>query len=393
MYVEHVKCTNCGRTYAKDEVRFRCQCGGSLDVVYDYQSLSDIDWELLDKRPFSQFRYREFYPVVKDKHIVSLGEGGTPLLPARQLANELGIDDLWFKLEGMNPTASFKDRGTAVEISKALEFGANEVVVASTGNMGASIAAYSARTGIEAKIYVPRDVPETKLKQMKSYGATVEEVDGDYSLAADMARNYYEQGNAYLMGDYPYRGEGEKSLGFELVDQITPDQVLLPIGNGTLMKGTWKGFKEFETVDLSQSLPGMVGVQAKNCSTVVKAFNELEKEELVGKDELTIGQLKQHGINLPQISDPETIAGAIACGKPLDGWEALHALVESGGTALSVSDKEIIKAQELLAEKGVIYAEESGAVSLAGLIRLAEEGRLNKRQTIVVVITGHGLKT
>lgn len=393
MYVKHIKCTACGRTYPDDEVRFRCQCGGALDVVYDYQSLIDLDWELFDKRLFSQFRYREFYPVVEDANIVSLGEGGTPLIRSYQLAEELGIPDLWFKLEGMNPTGSFKDRGTAIEISKALEFGAEEVVVASTGNMGASIAAYCARADIKAKIYVPQGVPATKLKQMRAYGAEVEEVMGDYTVAANKASSYHQQQGAYLMGDYPYRGEGEKSLGFELVDQITADRVLLPIGNGTLMKGTWKGFKEFERVDLAQSLPEMIGVQAKGCSTVVSAFKRVDEETLPPDQELTVSQLQETGTEMPSIDNPETVAGAIACGNPLDGWEALQALVESGGEGLSVSDGEIKEAKRLLAQKEGIYAEESGAVSLAGLLKLREKEKIDQQQTIVVVVTGHGLKT
>lgn len=362
-------------------------------MIYDYQSLGDLDWELFDKRRFSQFRYREFYPVVEDAHIVSLGEGGTPLIPSQQLAEELGIDQLWFKLEGMNPTASFKDRGTAVEISKALEFGAEEVVVASTGNMGASIAAYGARAGIKAKIYVPRGVPETKLKQMKAYGAEVEPVAGDYTLAAAKAKQYYQGQEAYLMGDYPYRGEGEKSLGFELVDQITADQVLLPIGNGTLMKGTWKGFSEFKKVGLTHNLPAMVGVQAENCSTVVAAWREWQRQGLTKEGELNVGWLQNSEIEIPEIEDPETVAGAIACGHPLDGWEALKAIIESKGKGVSVSDREIKQASKLLAEKEGIYSEESGAVSLAGLLKLQEQGRLDQQQTIVVVVTGHGLKT
>lgn len=373
MYVKNLKCVECRHTHSPDKIIYRCDCGGSLDVVYDYEEIANtLSWSTLKHRNFDHHRYQEFYPVIDSRHMISLGEGGTPLLKSSTLGEQLGLDDLYFKIEGHNPTGSFKDRGTAVEIGKALDFQAEQIVVASTGNMGASIAAYCARAGITANIFIPANVSGNKLKQMQSYGATLHTVDGDYSLAAEKAYHAYEQKGWYLMGDYAYRGEGEKSVGFEIADQITADKVVLPVGNGTLMHGTYKGIKEMETIGLIDQVPQMIGIQASGCSTVSKAFKQ-------GLD------------TVPAEDDVDTIAGAIACGNPLDGQPALEAVRDSGGFADDISDKKILEAKKMLAQKEGIYCEESSATTLAGI--LANRDRFETNETVVCVITGHGLKT
>jgi threonine synthase len=373
VFADNLACTECDDAYPTDEIRYRCDCGGSLDVTYDYSQLQDrVNWSTLKHRHFDHHRYQEFYPVINNDHLISLGEGGTPLLEAPTLGDELGLDNLYLKIEGMNPTGSFKDRGTAVEIGKALDFGAEEIVVASTGNMGSSIAAYCARAGIPVNIFVPANVSGNKLKQMKAYGATIHNVDGDYSKAAEKAYEAYKDNGWYLMGDYAYRGEGEKSVGFEIADQITADHVILPVGNGTLMHGTYKGFKEMQRIDLIENVPEIVGIQAAGCSTVAKAFKK-------GLDDV------------PTEDNVDTVAGAIACGEPLDGHPALNAIRESGGFADDVTDNQLLTAKAQMAEQEGIYAEESCGTTLAGL--KANIDRFDPEDVIVCVVTGHGLKT
>jgi threonine synthase len=197
-------------------------------------------------------------------------EGGTPLLKSRNIGRELRFKELYFKCESENPTGSFKDRGTTVEISKALEFGAKEIICASTGNMGASVAAYAAAASIKAHIILPSDAPNVKVAQIKSHGAHIGRVRGDYNMAEKEAFKLFNKKGWYLMGDYPYRGEGEKSVGFEIADEINADYIISPIGNGTLIHGIWKGLKEFKKTKLVRKLPKLIGVQASGCNTVVK---------------------------------------------------------------------------------------------------------------------------
>ncbi|MCJ7450343.1 MAG: threonine synthase [Candidatus Nanohaloarchaeota archaeon QJJ-9] len=373
MFEESLKCVECDKEYSPDKPRFRCECGGALDVKYDYKAVQDrIDWETLDKRNFDHNRYRELFPVVEKEHLITLGEGGTPLIRAEKLGEELGLNNLYIKFEGMNPTGSFKDRGTAVEIGKALEFGAEEIIVASTGNMGASISAYAAKAGIKANIFIPNQVPDIKFRQMKKHGAEIHQVDGDYAKAAKKAKKASKNNDWYLMGDYPYRGEGEKSVGFEIVDEIEADKVILPVGNGTLMHGTYKGIKELERLGMVNRVPEMIGIQAEDCNTVAKAYKEGLSE-------------------VPEAEEVDTVAGAIACADPLDGKFALEAIRESEGFADTVSDKEIKEGVDMLAEKEGIYAEESCGTVLAGLRNNLE--KFDKGEVIVLVVTGHGLKT
>ncbi|MFB6265636.1 MAG: pyridoxal-phosphate dependent enzyme, partial [Candidatus Nanohaloarchaea archaeon] len=231
MHVEALECVECGERYKPVETRYRCgECGSSLDVSYDHSEISGrVSWEKLRDRKFSHSRYREFLPVVEEENLVRMGGGGTPLMDSKVLGGKFGVE-LKFKMESLNPTGSFKDRGTVVELGKALDHGREEVVVASTGNMGSSIAAYTARAGVKARIYVPNDVGGPKMKQMRSHGAEIVEVEGDYSDAAEKAWKDWEEQGVYLMGDYPYRGEGEKTVGFEIADQEEADVVVMPVG-------------------------------------------------------------------------------------------------------------------------------------------------------------------
>jgi len=381
MQVKYLQCARCGTTYPRSEIRYRCECGDSIEIIYDYSEIwNSITWDGLRSRPFDHWRYREFYPDIDPGSIISMGEGGTPLIRSRNIHSDMGANELFFKLESLNPTGSFKDRGSTVEISEAYHYLCyhgechNEIVCASTGNMGASVAAYCARGGITCTIYVPRDTAKIKILQMLAHGAKIVHVDGDYTLAMNTARREYEEHGRYLAGDYPYRGEGEKSVGLEVVDQLdgVPDYIVCPIGNGTLVHGLWKGLKELSIVGLIGRLPKIIGVQAEGCNTVTRSFEEC-------RDEITP-------------VTPHTLMDAVACGDPLDGTWALKAIRESEGWATAVSDAEGAKARDLLGKKEGIFAELSGALSLAGLIKAYRADVIEKDARVVVIVTGHGLK-
>lgn len=369
MHVLYLRCYECGKQYPKTKIRYRCDCGGSLEIVYDYSGIRrKVTWPVLRKRKFGHWRYREFFPVIRHKNIISLGEGATPLVRAKRLCSKKpSLNNLYFKCEGENQTGSFKDRGTTVELSKALEFGARQIVAASTGNMGASISAYSAAAGIKAKIYVPRGAPKEKLQQIRNYGAEIVNVDGMYKKAETLAYQDFISGKGHLLGDYAYRGEGEKSVAYEIMDELRPDYIICPIGNGTLISGMWKGLTEMKATGLIHKLPKLVGIQAAGCPPVVKAFQRKGEIRAV---------------------KPHTIATAIACGDPIDGHKAVAALAASRGKGVIVTDREMLDARREMARNEGIDCEPCGAAAYAGLQKIS----LPKHAVKVAIVTGHGLK-
>ncbi len=366
MFEKHVLCSGCGKTYELNTRLVRCECGDSLEVVFDYRKLRGVV-KRFRARPFNHARYMELYPV---KSLVSVQEGGTPLVRSKNMEKDFGLGfGLHFKYEAQNPTGSFKDRGSSVEIAKALELGGSHVLCASTGNMGASIAAYSAMAKLKCSIFTPRDAPIIKMEQILAYGADVYHVAGNYALTADMVEHIKRDHVFHLAGDYLWRREGTKSVGFEIAEQLKGvDYVVCPIGNGTLISATWKAFREFKALGLVKSTPRMVGVQASGCAPVYRAMKT--------------GKIKP--------VDGRTIATAIECGDPLDGPRALKALRESKGFCETVSDTEILKARELLATGEGLFAEPAGAVALAGMLKARK--RIRKGSRVVCLVTGHGLK-
>lgn len=361
MYIRYLQCFSCTERYPRSKLKYRCDCGGSLDIVYDYSKLKkQLSWKKLLSRPFNHWRYKEFYPTVKNE--ITLGEGGTPLIESSK--------NLYFKLESQNPTGSFKDRGSTIELSHAKDFHAKQIVCASTGNMGASVAAYSARAGIPCEIILPESATGEKIQQIKNYHAKVTRTKGDYSIAAEKAYQKFKKLHHFLVGDYAFRGEGEKSVGYEIIDQMknehksSPDYLFVPMGNGTLISGIWKGMKEMRLAGLLNKLPKLVGCQVKGCNVIVKSF--------------------ETGNAIKKVI-PKTIAGAVACGDPLDGAKAVAALRESKGLGVEVSDTELLKARRELGQQG-IDGEPSGVLSYAGY------KKLNVRGKSVIIISGHGLK-
>jgi len=370
MYEKFILCSNCNTKYKLNDIVFRCgNCRGSLEVVFDYKKLKKtVKWKKLQERKFNHARYKEFYPV---KNLISLNEGGTPLIRSKNIEKEFGLKfQLYFKYEAVNPTGSFKDRGSSVELAKAVEFGKKSVVCASTGNMGASVAAYSGIANRKCNVIVPKNAAHIKIGQILAHGAEVHQINGNYNEAAELVEYAFRMYGAYLLGDYLYRREGTKSVGFEIAEQIKSDYVFCPVGNGTLISATWKGFKEFKELGFIKSTPRIVAIQAENCNPVTKAFRSGEPIRPV------YGQ---------------TLAVAMECGDPLDGDRALKAIHESNGYADHVSDKEILRARKLLARREGLFAEPAGAAALAGILK--GKNKIKQGSKVVCLVTGHGLKT
>jgi len=322
------------------------------------------------------WRYREFMPVDPSR-IVSLDEGGTPFVRCDTIGSELGIE-LYVKVEGSNPTGSFKDRGMSVGITKALELGVDTVGCASTGNTSASLAAYAARAGLGCVVLLPSGkVALGKLAQAMFHGARVLSVRGNFDEALEAVTELALMGELYLLNSVnPFRLEGQKSIGFEIVDDLgweSPDRIILPVGNAGNISAIWKGISEFYRAGFIDERPMMTGIQAEGASPVVEAFRK-------GRTEIE------------PVRDPETVATAIRIGAPVSYLKALRAIYESDGYAESVTDEEILSAQKLLARREGIGVEPASAASIAGLIKLVDEGVVDRGERVVCVVTGHVLK-
>jgi threonine synthase len=375
-----IKCIGCGAEYPVNEIIYNCEmCGDLLEVQVDEKALKKkIETEEWRLRPISVWKYKEFLPVFDETKIVTLREGGTPLYRCDRLGKELGIKNLYVKNEGANPTGSFKDRGMTVGVSKALELGVKAVVCASTGNTSASLAAYAAKAGLPCIVLIPAGkIALGKLAQAMMYGAVAVGVRGNFDVALQMAVNASKRVGLYLLNSInPFRIEGQKTAAFEVCDQLewqVPDRVVLPVGNAGNITAYWKGFKELKALGLIEKMPKMVGVQAAGASPIAKAF-------------------AANNATIEPVKDPETVATAIRIGNPVNWKRALNALKESNGTALTVTDDEIIKLQKLLARKEGIFIEPASAAGIAGLKKLIENGEVDVDETIVCVATGHGLK-
>ncbi|MFH0970380.1 MAG: threonine synthase [Candidatus Diapherotrites archaeon] len=313
--------------------------------------------------PSSIWRFSYFLPT--PRKIISMNEGNTPLVASTKWK---GVS---YKIEYANPTGSFKDRGSTVEISHAISNGFRKVVCASTGNMGASISAYAARAGIHATICVPHHVPENKITQIKAYGAKLVRVQGDYNEALKKTWEIASTKKGYMLtGDYPLRMEGQKTIALELVEQMKGkkiDQIICPIGNGTLITALHAGLFQLKKLKKIKSFPRLVGVQAENCAPLVSAW---EKSTYA----------------LKPLHNPHTVAGAIECGNPIYGSEALAAVHETQGEILAVSEKRMKESKISLAKTEGLYAEYSGAA-----VQAVVEDYDWKGNTIAL-LCGHGLK-
>jgi threonine synthase len=371
-------CIACGKQVKEAESSTRClACHQPLDVRYDLDYIrSRLNRYSLRTSPVKALKYLDFYPLLDLNLVVSMNEGGTPLYRCTRLADRIGVRHLYIKNEGANPTGVFKDRGSLVELTKAKEQGAKAVCVASTGNMAASVAAYSSVAGLPCYVLVPEGTAIGKMAQALSYGARVIQVRGTYTDAARLAEETSARHGFYLAGDYAFRVEGQKSQAFEIIEQLdwqAPAAVIVPMGCGTNMAALWKGFKEFYELGFIDRLPRMIGVQPDGCSPIVAAFQH-------GADEVTA------------VEKPFTVCTAVAAGDPVDGLKALAALRESGGCGVILSDAEILEAQQQLAHLESIFVEPAGSIPIATLPMLLMTGRIRPDEVIVCLATGNGLK-
>lgn len=314
-------------------------------------------------------RYRDYLPVTSATPAMTLGEGDTPLLRSRNLEGEIGCGELYFKLEGCNPTGSFKDRGMVVAVAKAVEMGSQAIICASTGNTSASAAAYGALCRLDTLVVVPKgNIAVGKLAQAVAHGARIIPIQGNFDQALEIVRKLVRRHPVTLVNSVnPHRIEGQKTAAFEIVDVLgdAPDYLFIPVGNAGNITAYWKGFKEYRAVGKAKHTPRMMGFEAEGAAPIVRGEVVLE---------------------------PETVASAIRIGNPASWQGALVAEDESGGTIDCVSDAEILRAYGLLAKKEGLFCEPASAASLAGLLKLCREGRDFSGARVVCVLTGSGLK-
>ncbi len=371
-------CVECAARYPANEDRLECaRCGGGLAIELDLGGLdvADLRRRWAD-RPIGTWRYRELLPEALGEP-VTMNEGGTALLPAPRVAKRAGLGKVWIKVEGENPTGSFKDRGMTVGVTRARSLGHRRVVCASTGNTAASMAAYAARAGLEAIVIVPSGgVARGKLAQAVAHGARIVALRGSFDDAMRIVREGAPRLGAHVLNSInPYRIEGQKTAAFEVWEQLGgafPDWLVCPSGNGGNLAAYWKGFSELLRAEAKGPPPRLASVQAEGASPIARAILE--------------------GGDLQPVATPETVASAIRIGNPANGRRTVRAVRESGGTAAIVSDREIEEAQRFLASREGLFVEPSSAASVAGLWKLAAQGTFDREARIVCVATGHGLK-
>lgn len=382
-FVRHAVCIDCGQTVAaRPEITTCPACGGLLDIIYDYEAIKrSLSRRVLAARPEpTMWRYAELLPVETETAVRMAAEGlrvgNSPLYPAPNLAAETGIRTLYIKDDGQNPTASLKDRASAMAVAKALEAGRNVIACSSTGNAASSLAGNCARAGMETYIFVPERAPKGKVAQLLIFGAHVFSVQGDYGatfrLSAAAIKKYgWHNRNAAIN---PYLLEGKKTAALEIAEQLdwqVPDYLALSVGDGCTIAGVWKGFCDLYHAGLIDRLPRLLSVQAAGCCPIHNA-------------------LRSGGPLQPMAEN--TLADSIAVGMPRNPKKALRAIRESNGVAVEVSDDEILAAMRLLGKSCGVFAEPAAATALAGLVRARKENRIPAACSVVCLISGNGLK-
>lgn len=379
--VEKLVCVICGREYQQEETEYTClSCGreGILDIRYDYDAVKKTVSrdKLRSNSDYSIWRYGDLLPLSRFDLRSYLQVGWTPIYRVERLAHYYGLKSILIKDDGRNPTASFKDRASAVGVVRALEKGSRTIACASTGNAASSLAGLSASVGLKSFIFVPQKAPQAKIAQLLIFGATVILVNGTYDQAYDLSMDACEEWGWYSRNcaSNPYLVEGKKTVGLEICEQLDwepPDVAIFSVGDGCTIAGAWKGFKEFYELGLTRKLPRMVGVQAEGACPVYRSFITGEKLETIV---------------------PDTIADSIAVGKPRNYIKALNSIRESGGTMVTVSDEEIINSIKVLGEKAGVFGEPAGVAGLAAIPKLLKEGFMEPGEIVCHVVTGNGLK-
>jgi threonine synthase len=381
-YLTELRCYDCGQTFDTSKVqRFCPECQAPLIVHYDLETARhELDRDEFRRRPAGMWRWHELLPVHKKENMIHLGEGDTPLLHLPNLGTRLGLSHLYVKDESINPTGTFKARGLAAAVSKAKELGITKVIIPTAGNAGGAMAAYAARGGLEAYIFMPKDTPEANIKESRIAGATVILIDGLISEAAGMAGVKARAEGWFDVSTFkePYRAEGKKIMGYELAEEFDwqlPDVIIYPTGGGTGLVGMWKAFKEMDTLGWLENShrPRMVAVQAEGCAPVIKAF--------------------QSGAPFSDFwTEARTIASGLRVPKSFADQIILDDLRESNGNAVAVSDEAILKAQKKWAYEEGIFAAPEGAATLAGLEKLIQDSWVQPDEKVVLFNTGTGLK-
>jgi threonine synthase len=378
-YVKGYSCIKCGTEFSIDEIDYTCdKCNGNLQITYDYPfikgELRKSDFAL--NSDYSLWRYKDLLPVedLSRKPVVQVG--WTPWYKTEKLGKRLGLKNLYVKDDGRNPSASLKDRAGAVVVVKALERGEKAIACASTGNAASSLACLTTALDIKTIIFVPEGAPKAKLAQLLVFGASVVAVKGSYDEAFDLCLEASEKYGWYNRntGYNPYTREGKKTCAYEICEQLgwnCPDKVFVPVGDGNLISGMWKGFVDLFSIGFIERLPQLISCQAENMDAINRAF-------------------ESDGIIRPVRG--ETVADSIAIGFPHDGEAALQAIKESGGFALSVSDEHIIQAIPELARETSVFGEPSGVTPFAALQMAIRNNRVKANEKIVILMSGSGLK-
>jgi threonine synthase len=379
-YLKGLRCRECGGEYPKKALHVCELCFGPLEVTYDYGKIKKVlTKDVIKSRETNMWRYRELLPIEGDP-FVGYEVGFTPLIRAKKLEKMLGVSELYLKNDAVNyPTLSFKDRVVSVAISRAKELGFEVMACASTGNLANSVAANAAAAGMESYVFIPYDLEKTKITATLIYGANLIGIKGNYDevnrLCSEISGKY---GWAFVnINIRPYYAEGSKAFGYEIVEQLgwkVPKHIIVPMAGGSLITKISKAFKEFYKLGFIDSAESKIyGAQATGCAPIVNAVKA--GEELI------------------RPVKPNTVAKSLAIGNPADGYYSVKTIVDSGGWAEDVSDEEIIESMQLLAETEGIFAETAGGVTLGVTKKLIEQGRIPRNESIVVSITGNGLKT
>jgi threonine synthase len=382
MFLSHLECSACGKQHDWRHLQNLCTaCAKPLFAIVDLAALRKIDClkqSIVQRREKSLWRWRELLPLPADAEPVSLGEGGTPLLEAKKFGEDAAVD-LWIKDESVNPTQSFKARGMTVAVSMAKYLGVKELAVPSAGNAGGAMAAYAARAGLEAHIFMPRDTPRANIVECKEVGGHVALIDGLITdCGAEIARRNEKEGWFDLSTlKEPYRIEGKKTLGYEIAEQLDwklPDVILYPTGGGTGLIGMWKAFDEIEQLGwIDNRRPRMFSVQASGCAPIVRAFESSEKIA-------------------SEFANAHTLASGLRVPRAIGDFLMLDILRRSGGGAVAVDDEEMIRAVREVGSKEGLFVAPEGAACFVALKKLRASGKIEKRERVVIFNTGSGIK-
>lgn len=379
--MKHVKCgrcVRCGKEYEATPNLTNCECGGILDIIYDYDFIrAHLTKQTLAQRTErSMWRYRELLPVEPETPAPPLRVGWSPLYEAPRLAAQLGIAKLWVKDDGLNPTASLKDRASSMAVAKATEAGAKVIACSSTGNAASSLAGNAAAAGLKTFIFVPSRAPKGKVAQLMTFGANVISVQGSYEDTFELSKQAIDRWGWYNRNAAinPYLSEGKKTVALEIMEQLdwnVPDYIAISVGDGCTIAGLWKGLKDLYAIGFIDRLPRLISAQATGCCPLNRAIETGEPWHPM---------------------EENTLADSIAVGVPRNADKALMAIRESNGLVVNVTDEEIMAAQKLLGTTCGVFGEPAGVTGAAGLKKLCQQGKIPADATVVSVVTGNGLK-